>query len=99
MSWRDSNTNSSKIFIRSWKSVCKLFPCVAAISRTVNTGSFPTAGTGEANPGGGSIVFGGTGIYKSIDQGENWESVGLNESGAIGRIAIDPQQIFVKKLD
>lgn len=56
------------------------------------------AGTGEANPGGGSIVFGGTGIYKSTNQGKDWESIGLTESGAIGRIAIDPhnpQQIFV----
>ena len=56
------------------------------------------AGTGEANPGGGSIVFGGSGIYRSTDRGETWTQVGLADSGAIGRIVIDPsdpQRIFV----
>ncbi|PLR95962.1 WD40/YVTN/BNR-like repeat-containing protein [Bacillus sp. T33-2] len=48
------------------------------------------AGTGEANPGGGSIVYGGTGIFKSTDGGMNWVPTGLKESGSIGRIAIDP---------
>lgn len=48
------------------------------------------AGTGEANPGGGSITFGGEGIFKSTDSGESWEFVGLPESGAIGRMAVDP---------
>jgi photosystem II stability/assembly factor-like uncharacterized protein len=56
------------------------------------------AGTGEANPGGGSIVFGGNGVYRSRDRGATWEQVGLPESGAIGRILVDPtdpQTIFV----
>ena len=56
------------------------------------------AGTGEANPGGGSIVFGGTGIYRSRDKGATWEHVGLPDSGAIGRIVVDPKnpnRIFV----
>ena len=56
------------------------------------------AGTGEANPGGGSIVFGGTGIYRSRDRGKTWENVGLKKSGAIGRIVVDPvdpNRIFV----
>ncbi len=48
------------------------------------------AGTGEANPGGGSIVFGGEGVFRSTDLGETWEMVGLPDSGAIGRIAVDP---------
>ena len=56
------------------------------------------AGTGEANPGGGSIVYGGTGVYRSADGGESWEHVGLPTSGAIGRIAVDPtnpQRVYV----
>ncbi|HEY1771521.1 MAG TPA: hypothetical protein VGG02_14815 [Chthoniobacterales bacterium] len=56
------------------------------------------AGTGEANPGGGSITYGGQGIYRSTDTGKTWQFVGLAESGAIGRIAVDPtnpQRIFV----
>lgn len=55
------------------------------------------AGTGEANPGGGSITYGGTGIYRSIDGGATWQLVGLTNSGAIGRIVVDPanaQHIF-----
>jgi photosystem II stability/assembly factor-like uncharacterized protein len=56
------------------------------------------AGTGEPNNGGGSIVYGGTGLYRSKDRGQSWENVGLPDSGAIGRIAIDPtdpDRIFV----
>lgn len=56
------------------------------------------AGIGEANPGGGSITYGGSGVYRSVDGGATWQLVGLANSGAIGRIAIDPtdpQHIFV----
>ena len=55
------------------------------------------AGTGEANPGGGSITYGGSGIYRSVDGGATWQRVGLTNSGAIGRLAVDPtdpQHIF-----
>ena len=31
------------------------------------------AGTGELNPGGGSITFGGTGVYRSDDGGATWK--------------------------
>ncbi|HVF72837.1 MAG TPA: hypothetical protein VM940_14640 [Chthoniobacterales bacterium] len=56
------------------------------------------AGLGEANPGGGSITYGGSGVYRSVDRGVTWQHVGLTSSGAIGRIAVDPsdpQHIFV----
>ena len=55
------------------------------------------AGTGEANPGGGSLTYGGAGIYRSTDGGATWTNVGLTDSGAIGRLAADPtnpQHIF-----
>lgn len=55
------------------------------------------AGTGEANPGGGSLTYGGSGIYRSTDGGASWQQVGLTNSGAIGRFAVDPtnaQHIF-----
>ena len=55
------------------------------------------AGTGEANPGGGSLTYGGGGIYRSVDVGRTWQLVGLTNSGAIGRLAVDPnnpQHIF-----
>ncbi|WP_233563415.1 WD40/YVTN/BNR-like repeat-containing protein [Micromonospora musae] len=48
------------------------------------------AGTGEAQPGGGSITFGGDGIYRSTDRGKSWRYVGLRGSHAIARFAIDP---------
>jgi len=56
------------------------------------------AGTGEVNPGGGSVAYGGTGIYRSLDRGGTWEPLGLENSGSIGRIVVDPtdsQRIFV----
>ncbi|MHC4126737.1 MAG: VPS10 domain-containing protein, partial [Planctomycetota bacterium] len=59
------------------------------------------AGTGEVNPGGGSVAYGGAGLFRSIDQGDSWEFVGLEDSGSIGRIRIDPtdsDRIFVAVL-
>jgi hypothetical protein len=48
------------------------------------------AGTGESGPGGGSLSYGGTGVYRSRDRGKTWQSVGLGSSARIGRIAVDP---------
>ena len=47
-------------------------------------------GTGEANAGGGSLAYDGTGIFKSTDSGENWENIGLENSGSIGRMVVHP---------
>jgi len=47
-------------------------------------------GTGEANAGGGSLAYDGTGIYKSIDQGQTWQYAGLEDCGSIGRMVVDP---------
>jgi photosystem II stability/assembly factor-like uncharacterized protein len=47
-------------------------------------------GTGETNPGGGSITFFGDGIYKSTDGGTTWTNMGLNDSWTIARIVVDP---------
>lgn len=55
------------------------------------------AGTGEANPGGGSITYPGGGIYRSTDGGANWQNVDLPNSHTIGRLAVDPtnpQHVF-----
>lgn len=49
------------------------------------------AGSGEPQPGGGSITYGGDGVYRSYDRGETWERVGLEDSYAIARFAIDPK--------
>ncbi|MER6981819.1 WD40/YVTN/BNR-like repeat-containing protein [Streptomyces carpinensis] len=49
------------------------------------------AGTGEANPSGGGDTFMGDGIYKSTDGGGSWQQAGLKDSGAFGRIEVNPK--------
>jgi photosystem II stability/assembly factor-like uncharacterized protein len=56
------------------------------------------AGTGEVNPGGGSVAYGGAGLFRSTDGGDTWSLIGLESSGSIGRIVVhpsDPLTIFV----
>jgi photosystem II stability/assembly factor-like uncharacterized protein len=56
------------------------------------------AGTGEVNPGGGSVAYGGTGVFVSKNRGDTWASIGLENTGSVGRIRIDPldpDRIFV----
>src|SRR5918998_5409159 len=48
------------------------------------------AGTGEINPGGGSITFGGTGIFRSDNGGRTWRERGLYFSGTTGDIVTHP---------
>src|SRR3954447_21868666 len=48
------------------------------------------AGTGEANPAGGSITYGGSGIYRSSDGGATWQVIALTDTCAIGLLAVDP---------
>jgi photosystem II stability/assembly factor-like uncharacterized protein len=56
------------------------------------------AGTGEANPSGGGLTYFGDGVYRSTDGGATWKQWGLKDSGAIGRIIVDPndaERVFV----
>jgi photosystem II stability/assembly factor-like uncharacterized protein len=48
-------------------------------------------GTGETNPGGGSITYGGDGIYRSTDHGRTWRHFGLRHSSTIARLVVDPR--------
>ena len=55
-------------------------------------------GTGEAQPGGGSLTYEGDGVYRSTDRGRTWQHAGLRDSATIGAIAIDPsnpKRVFV----
>jgi photosystem II stability/assembly factor-like uncharacterized protein len=47
-------------------------------------------GTGEANPGCGSLTYPGNGVYRSTDGGRTWQNVGLGHSARIGMLAVDP---------
>jgi len=54
------------------------------------------AGTGEAFVR--SNISIGNGVYKSTDAGRSWTHMGLDKSGRIGRVAIDPrdpEKVFV----
>ena len=56
------------------------------------------AGTGEVNGGGGSLTYGGMGIFKTVDGGNSWASLGLTEAYFISRIAIssfDSQTLYL----
>ena len=56
------------------------------------------AGTGETGPGGGSMTYGGRGMFRSEDRGKTWKHIGLTTSSRIGRIVVDPgneQRIWV----
>lgn len=58
-------------------------------------------GTGEPNGGGGSVTYGGTGVFRSTNGGATWDNVGLVETRYIGRIAMsvaDPTRVFVAAL-
>ena len=55
-------------------------------------------GTGEVNGGGGSVTYGGNGVYKSTDAGTTWNHLGLETTEYISRIIVDPlnpQRIFL----
>jgi photosystem II stability/assembly factor-like uncharacterized protein len=45
-------------------------------------------GTGSACPRGN--VSGGIGMYKSTDEGQSWQSIGLPKAGQIGKIEVHP---------
>ena len=77
--WRGTDFGSS--WERAWPD--ELTQSIGSLERN---GATLLAGTGEANPGGGSIVYGGTGVYASADDGASWDLIGLEDSGAIGRI-------------
>ncbi|MEM9928185.1 MAG: hypothetical protein AAF840_00065, partial [Bacteroidota bacterium] len=49
-------------------------------------------GTGESNGGGGSLTYDGFGVYRSLNAGDTWEHLGLENVGTIGRVVVHPTQ-------
>lgn len=46
-------------------------------------------GTGEANAGGGSLAYDGLGVYRTTNGGDDWDHLGLEDVGSIGKVLID----------
>ena len=61
---------------------------VGAMAVSVSNPNIVWAGTGE--PWIRSHISVGTGVFKSTDAGRTWTHTGLDSSGRIGRIVIDP---------
>jgi Sortilin, neurotensin receptor 3, len=66
---------------------------------TVDQNGTVYVGTGEVNPGGGSLSYGGDGVYRSTDHGATWQRLPLGSGvTTIGAIRVDPtdsKRIFV----
>ena len=85
----------------NWKPIFDKQP-VSSIGSLAIAPSDPNiiwAGTGEAFIR--SNVSHGNGIYKSTDAGKNWKCMGLEKTGRIGRVVIDPRNpdiVFVASM-
>ena len=80
------SVDAGRTFVSAWNAA--LAPSIGALAITGSGVLY--AGTGEGNPGGGSVTFPGNGVYRSADGGATWTSVGLAGTDRIGRLAIDP---------
>jgi photosystem II stability/assembly factor-like uncharacterized protein len=87
--WR--STDAGRTFAPAWPD--GLTQAMGAVVTTDDGTLY--VGTGEPNPGGGSLTYEGTGIYRSTDGGASWQNVGLRDSGTVGGIAVDKNRIFV----
>ncbi len=64
-------------------------PAIGAIAVSESDPNVIYLGTGEACIRGN--IVGGNGVYKSIDAGKTWKFVGLADTHAIGRLAVNPK--------
>ena len=73
-------------------------PSIGALALDPNDANTVYVGTGESNPGGGSVTHLGDGLWRSRDGGNTWQQLGLASSLRIGSVVINPldsNEIFV----
>ncbi len=73
-----------------WKPIFEDQPTasIGAVAIQQSNPSVIWVGTGEGNPR--NSLNGGYGIYKSLDGGKSWQSMGLENTRHIHRVVIDP---------
>jgi photosystem II stability/assembly factor-like uncharacterized protein len=73
-----------------WESIFdkELTASIGALAIQQSNPSVIWVGTGEGNPR--NSLNGGFGVYKSLDGGKSWKSMGLEKTRHIHRIKIDP---------
>ncbi|MEW5901226.1 MAG: sialidase [Acidobacteriota bacterium] len=85
----------------TWSPVFDAQPAqsIGALAVAASDPNVVWAGTGEAFVR--SNISIGNGVYKSTDAGKTWKHMGLEKTGRIGRVAIDPRNpdiVFVAAL-
>ena len=77
----------------SWKPIFNDIPSIGIgdIAIAPSNKDIIYVGTGESLKKGRNFTMPGTGIYKSINGGESWTHLGLNDSWHIGEISINPK--------
>jgi photosystem II stability/assembly factor-like uncharacterized protein len=86
--WKSINSGAS------WQPITDALPSLSIGDIAIDPSDKNTlyCGTGEPNAGGGSVTYDGRGVFKSVDGGNTWQAAGLQATGSIGRIEVDPER-------
>ena len=95
--WKTTNNGIS------WKPILNNIPSIGIgdIAVAPSNRDIIYVGTGESLKKARNFTMPGTGVYKSIDGGETWKHIGLDDSWHIGEISINPNNpdiVFVSVL-